>query len=288
MAPKPLLEGSPERLLALLAGRSAEPETLLRRLRESTCAGRVPAFTIALRHMVGVDLPEDRAEALIVDMLTHRSEMGRRLGRDPGFRVAAADYLDHHFPRIAASVAGEVLQALEALDTDPLTGLRTGARLRADLDRELERRRRDHRPVSVVVVEIDDFESIVEAEGEECGDIVVRRVAQVIRRFTRDTDASGRLAAQRFGVVAPVTDSSGLLAIGARIRSRVAESFDDARDYVGLPAVTLSLGGSSCPGDGHRAGALLARAGEALFLAKELGGDRLMTHSRLGGSGGWA
>lgn len=107
--------------------------------------------------------------------------------------------------------------------TDPLTGLFNRRHFDELYERERERARRHGTPLTLVMVDLDFFKEVNDRYGHECGDIVLRDVAQFLRDGLRQPDLVGRLGGEEFVLLLPETDTEEARVMIERLRSRLAE-----------------------------------------------------------------
>jgi diguanylate cyclase (GGDEF)-like protein len=165
--------------------------------------------------------------------------------------VALANARAHHIVRSQAV-------------TDDLTGLYNRRRFDDALANELVRSRTFGAPLSLLLVDLDNFKVVNDEFGHQRGDDVLRRAADLVREHLRDGDIAARLGGDEFAVIAPDTASVGALALAERLR----QSFARLR----APAVTASFGVAECEAE-ESAEDLLRRADHALYEAKRRGRD---------------
>jgi diguanylate cyclase (GGDEF)-like protein len=161
----------------------------------------------------------------------------------------------------------------QAAATDSLTTLYNRRYLETRLEAEFERNRRLGLPVSLVMLDIDGFKAVNDRLGHQTGDIVLRRVAEIIRRSVRASDVCTRYGGDEFAIIVPESAASAAQT-AARIRQRV-ERF--AWEALGLPAdarVTLSAGIGVAEA-GESAEELIRRADQHMYKAKGLGRNRV-------------
>jgi diguanylate cyclase (GGDEF)-like protein/putative nucleotidyltransferase with HDIG domain len=102
-------------------------------------------------------------------------------------------------------------------ERDPVTGLVTLDRLRAQLDIEAGRARRHGRPLAVALLDVDDFRAAGARHGHAAGDEILRTVARILVEQTRGHDVVCRGAGDEFLIVMPETDADGAAACCERI-----------------------------------------------------------------------
>jgi len=111
--------------------------------------------------------------------------------------------------------------------TDPVTGLFNRHKLNEFLELEVERARRYGRPLSLIMLDIDDMKKINDTFGHPAGDEALRRVAQAIRSQVRRVDLPTRYGGDEFMIVLPEAKAEEARAISLRIGIEVKRgSFD--------------------------------------------------------------
>jgi diguanylate cyclase (GGDEF)-like protein len=183
-------------------------------------------------------------------------------------------YLTEVFNNMVARLR-ESRTELERLSaTDALTGLYNRLRMMEALENEVRRSRRLHHRFSVVMADVDLFKQYNDEYGHPAGDVVLKRVATIMREASRDVDFVARYGGEEFLIMMPETEIEGATQYAERIRKKLASE--------PLPAgtITLSLGVSAFPMHGDTPDQLIAEADAALYLAKRGGGDRVVAAAR--------
>lgn len=199
-------------------------------------------------------------------------------GADPAAAFAGLGSL----PEAAAGLLGLVLAPLdmrERLDAlalrDPLTGLCNRGFLYEVLGRELDRAATAGQPVSLIMADIDRFQTLTDRHGHRAGDEVVKTVAGHLRNHLRDSDLLCRFAGDKLALLLPDTDLDEAMRIAEQMRCGVAR----LRPVVGreiIEDLSLSLGVAGAGRNGHSPEALVAAADRAVSRAKLDGRDRVM------------
>jgi diguanylate cyclase (GGDEF)-like protein len=171
-------------------------------------------------------------------------------------------------PVVAATVRAaareeEIDRLRYAATVDPVTGLHNRAFLDARLNEELGRGEREQQQLALLMVDVDDLKPINDTRGHSAGDVVLKRIGEVIRSAVRVFDICARYGGDEFVVVMPNSDADSALACAERIRAKTLHALDDA----GLPPITLSVGVTLAEPD-DTAAAVLGRADRALYEAK--------------------
>jgi diguanylate cyclase (GGDEF)-like protein len=153
---------------------------------------------------------------------------------------------------------------------DPLTQLYNRRYLMARLEDELARVRRGH-SLGVVMIDLDRFKRVNDERGHEEGDEVLRTIATAISEVTREIDVPGRYGGDEFVVILPDTE----VAHAKTVAERLAAAVRSVGEYFDAETpVTASVGIAMAEReDGARA--LIRRADERAYLAKQAGGDRV-------------
>jgi diguanylate cyclase (GGDEF)-like protein len=129
--------------------------------------------------------------------------------------------------------------------------------------------------LALLAIDIDHFKAINDSAGHLAGDAVLRELAELLLRTSRGGDLVARVGGEEFVVLLPGADSETAGVVAERIMESVrANSFRTTR---GRLTVSISIGiGCEQVSDPHIAGALRARADEALYVAKRLGRNRVV------------
>jgi len=166
-----------------------------------------------------------------------------------------------------------------AANRDFLTSAWTRRAFFEHADRELLRARRTGRHLSLLLLDVDHFKKINDAEGHAVGDQVlidlVKRAATVVRGM----DYFARVGGEEFAVLLPETPREAAAAVAERLRSIVAQSgIDKGWSKTTVPHYTVSIGVSSARGF-ESLQDLLRRADAALYAAKAMGRNRAVSEA---------
>ena len=101
--------------------------------------------------------------------------------------------------------------------TDGLTGLSNYRYFMQALGSEFRRAIRYSRNVSLLMIDIDYFKNLNDTYGHLCGDFVIKKVAQLIKRYVRSTDVVARYGGDELAVILPETDKANALQVGEYI-----------------------------------------------------------------------
>jgi diguanylate cyclase (GGDEF)-like protein len=156
--------------------------------------------------------------------------------------------------------------------TDDLTGLTTHGRFQQLLGAEMEQVRRYRYPVGLVMLDIDDFKSINDGYGHPQGDVVLRRVADVLRENSRDVDVAARYGGEELALILPHTDLAGTYVIAERTREAIEALQVPLLEGAGYLRITASVGVAAST-DGRK-DELIVAADSALYVAKREGKNR--------------
>ena len=157
---------------------------------------------------------------------------------------------------------------------DPLTGLLNRRRFRAELDQYVSFTARYGGRGAVMVIDIDGLKEVNDRLGHQAGDILIRRVSEILRERVRATDIVARLSGDEFAVLMPQTDAGGALQLGEDLRLQVADGFPLNAETDGA---TISVGVTMFGGQGETAAeSVLVAADQALYRAKEEGRNRIV------------
>ncbi len=160
---------------------------------------------------------------------------------------------------------------------DPLTGLFN----RRAMDHHLEYLWEEDQDLSVLVMDIDHFKRINDSYGHAVGDIVIRNVADTLRKCIRGEDIAVRYGGEEFLVLLPNTQLEGAITVAEAIRRRIeALRLVRKNDNFALDPFTISLGVAKRHGKDDR-DSLFERADKALYHAKSNGRNQVIHENHL-------
>jgi len=212
-------------------------------------------------------------------LITARIQEGDRVR---GLDLGADDYITKpfSFSELLARirVGSRVVQYQQHLEyqtqIDSLTGLFNRRAFDKKINEEFERTKRYHSPLSVMLLDIDNFKTINDTYGHHGGDAALVKIAESFREKTRQSDFPSRYGGEEFVLVLPETDQDSALQVAGKIHEAIrACSFGTtARPF----ALTVSIGVSSTSARLYSdCRELVNDADRALYLAKNSGKDRI-------------
>lgn len=174
---------------------------------------------------------------------------------------------------LVASMKERILRLVDRLSgaarTDVLTGILNRRAFEERFEQELALASRENRPLSVAVGDLDGFKLVNDRLGHQAGDEALRRVARELARWMRRSDVTARIGGEEFALLLPGIDEKGAARLADRVRLAIQEIF--AADRVPL---TISFGLAVFDAHGVDAAALMRAGDQALYAAKEMGGNR--------------
>ena len=157
-------------------------------------------------------------------------------------------------------------------EVDPLTNVFNRRAFLTLLEKAISSAHRTHSDLSVLAIDLDHFKKVNDTWGHKTGDDVLRHFVGSATGCLRNEDVMGRLGGEEFAIFLPNATNEGTLAVAERLRVLVAsQPVVTDRSPIGL---TVSVGATQyLPGDSSDA--LLQRADEAMYRAKEHGRNRV-------------
>lgn len=177
------------------------------------------------------------------------------------------------FP-VLAQLLEQIDDLQEQKDHDPLTGLRNRRAFDHALRLEVERATRFQTPLSLAMLDLDDFKRVNDTYGHPCGDKVLQKIATLLQAETRKIDITARYGGEEFAILLPGTGLMRAQKLLERIiqGARAASVRCDSESVT----VTCSIGVASYRGKAAPdITTLIREADQALYRAKQAGKNRL-------------
>ena len=155
-------------------------------------------------------------------------------------------------------------------DLDQLTGLANRRRFRVALTGEVERWRRYGVPCALLLLDIDHMKAINDKYGHPLGDVVIREIAGILAKVSRDNDTAARLGGEEFALLFAGIDGTKAEAAAKRLLSILAE-----QQIEGVGNISVSIGVAACPAHADSERTLYEASDRALYVAKNGGRGRV-------------
>ncbi len=162
--------------------------------------------------------------------------------------------------------------------TDTLTGLLNRRYIEERLTEEVVRSKRHRFPMSLMMLDVDNFKSYNDSFGHPAGDVALKMVADILNEALRADDVAARYGGEEFAILLPQTSSEEAARIAERIRQRIEKAQFPRR------RVTVSIGIASCSSQIGTSKDLVSAADVALYEAKNNGRNNVQIFGNLGNS----
>lgn len=159
-------------------------------------------------------------------------------------------------------------QTLHIAHTDSLTRLYNHGYFQHLLGKKLKVASQLKRPLSLIIIDIDNFKLFNDTHGHQAGDKLLSQISRILKKTSRQTDIVARYGGEEFAIVLPETDKGNAALLAERLREAVKS------EIIGF---TISCGVASFPEDGKDKATLISSADLALYRAKKEGKNRTST-----------
>jgi diguanylate cyclase (GGDEF)-like protein len=234
------------------------------------------AFHETQQRQLGME-SQRRIRALLaradVQQARREADTERRKRHELAYALDEARESERQKEQLLAQLRSQEATLKQLAREDGLTGIANRRWLDLQLAREVERARRFGHPLSVAMLDLDDFKAVNDTHSHLVGDEVLRAVARLLRDHTRSVDMVGRYGGDEFLLILVETPLDRAQMVCETIRAALA-GHDWAGLHPGLKPVTASIGLCALVGE-ETPQALLAAADALLYAAKDGGKDRL-------------
>jgi len=180
---------------------------------------------------------------------------------------------------LALLIKGASDSRIKMVHNDALTGLYDREYLEQYLPFELSRSHIMNQPVSVMMLDVDEFKFYNDKNGHPEGDQVLSRLAELLRHVTRNYDVCVRYGGEEFLVIMPRTPPYQALEVAERVRKAFENEPFEHKELQPTGNLTISIGVASFPKDANDDKELIKCADEALYRAKRSGKNKVCTTS---------
>jgi len=177
--------------------------------------------------------------------------------------------------QISAAIQGaKIFEELNRLAiTDPLTQLFNRRYIEEELRKEIERSKRYSRPLSVMVLDLDNFKIINDILGHQYGDEVLKKIGENLKKSCRKVDTVGRFGGDEFVIILPETNLEKSIKVANKIIKNLEKmeiKFPNGEKIY----ISISIGIASYPETSKDPEKILSLADSAMYNAKRLGGKQ--------------
>ena len=158
---------------------------------------------------------------------------------------------------------------LQAL-TDSLTGCYNRRSFEMQLEQNIQLATRMRQPMSLIMIDIDNFKHINDRAGHSTGDIALQIVADTLRGELRAVDTAARFGGDEFAIILPQANIRGALVVAERLQKRLINT-----QIPGYGLITASFGVASFPQHASSRDLLVLAADRALYESKHAGRNRI-------------
>lgn len=234
------------------------------------------------KHLKG----DDSTKEIPIIMVTSKAEAADKV---KGLEMGALDYVTKPFDEseliarvnihlrlreLYEAVQEQNRQLQEMANRDGLTGLYNHRYFHEQLSQDFLRAKRYHENLSCILFDIDFFKKFNDTYGHQTGDVVLKGLASVIQRATRESDLAARYGGEEFAIILYHTDGPAAYQAGERLRTMVESH--EIQDDSNVLRVTISVGVATFPHEKiHDSKDLIEHTDQALYKAKDNGRNRV-------------
>lgn len=158
--------------------------------------------------------------------------------------------------------------------TDDLTSLANYRSFHTRLQQEMDRADRYHRPLSLIMLDIDYFKAYNDTHGHPQGDATLTQVAELLKKTSRSSDTVARYGGEEFALILPETDHISAEALGNRLREEIEQFKFPGEEHLPSKILTISVGIATHSRYANKE-ELIAAADAELYRAKREGRNRV-------------
>ena len=220
-----------------------------------------------------ISISEHFSEKMWIKIVNHRIELNSILKRDIGLKVAAMDYLENFSEGLYNMTSFEVDKIDDIVDAaiiDKLTSLYVRRIFDVIFEIEFQLFLRNSTPLSLMMIDIDDFKYFNDTYGHQEGDEALRIIGKVLLHAIRSYDTACRYGGEELIVIMPQTNLDTAVSTAKRICKKIASTDINGK------SITVSVGVSEATKSVIYPAELLKQTDEALYKAKSKGKNQVV------------
>jgi len=171
---------------------------------------------------------------------------------------------------VAVNHASLFAQIQQQALTDALTGCYNRRSFEMQFDREMLVAKRQHQPLSLIMLDLDRFKQLNDSAGHDAGDGALRKLAECFKQELRGIDSAARFGGDEFALILPQAYAEGAQIVAERLRARI-----EGIHIPGFGKLSASIGIATFPLHGSCRSELVPAADAALYRAKRAGRNRV-------------
>jgi diguanylate cyclase (GGDEF)-like protein len=165
-------------------------------------------------------------------------------------------------------------------NSDGLTKISNYRHFNQVLQMEIDRQQRYNRPLTLLIIDIDDFKQYNDIHGHLFGDMVLVQVAHLLTMQIRGCDFVARYGGEEFTVILPEVTEKEALAVGRRIMRCIGEYEFQSAEHIAIGTLSVTIGIASFPKDARKKKKLIDKADQALYIGKRAGKNCLCVYGQ--------
>ena len=232
-------------------------------------------YAVLLFVLTQLDFAPGKAHEHWLRILRQWEDLNRRVPGKVDLRVAMLQYFLRSSQRKLHNPAIVEIKILRKTQDsaiyDELTRLYNFRYFQDRVVAEVRRAARYDAPLSLMMIDADDFKSFNDSKGHLAGNMALRRLATALRKTVREVDVTARYGGEEFAILLPSTPKLAALKLAEKVRQAVEKAGIGRNEKRAGRPLTVSIGVASLPGDAASAEELVDRADRALYIAKGMG-----------------
>ena len=152
--------------------------------------------------------------------------------------------------------------------TDSLTNLWNHGFFQSQLSEELKNSKDNNQPVSLIIIDIDNFKKLNDTYGHQNGDLILKETAATLKDSSREMDYVCRYGGEEFSIILPQSNKEQAYLIAERLRQKILQFEFSRFSSPEKLKITVSIGIATFPDDAANKEELIEKADKAMYIAK--------------------
>ena len=216
-----------------------------------------------------VPTPDGKSDTWLSFKFPLRDTQGQKFLAGMSIDISDRKYYEHQLEDYQRRLEVAIAELERISATDALTGLKNKGAFTLRLEEEIARAKRYSLPLSLLMLDIDNFKAYNDSFGHPAGDEVIKQIARLMQEYARPSDYGARIGGEEYAIILSSTPVQGAFIVAERLRRGIESAVWSKR------RMTVSIGVAEWTSAQPDSASLIEASDQALYRAKKNGRNQV-------------